>query len=104
MKADALQKAEGSSPGSEKASAQETTGVEERGMLTKGLHGNLGEPPVSLGEEPEDEEYRNNKRPGASGCYRLRSKPSDGTQIRGSNQGMDQRATSEGGPEGQRQS
>jgi hypothetical protein len=51
-KADAVQRAEGSSQGYVVASIQDTTGVCERGMFSKGLPGNLGEPVVSLLREP----------------------------------------------------
>ena len=46
-KADAVKKAEGSSPEYEKASIQDTTGVEDQGMGSKGQIGNLREPTVS---------------------------------------------------------
>jgi hypothetical protein len=35
-KADAVKRVEGSSPGDARASVQDTTGVEEQGMLTEG--------------------------------------------------------------------
>jgi hypothetical protein len=46
-KADAVGKAEGSSPGGGMVSFQDTTGVVEQGMCSKGQLGNLGEPSVS---------------------------------------------------------
>ena len=45
--ADGVQWPEGSSPGGAMASAQDTTGVSERGMSAEGERGNVGEPPVS---------------------------------------------------------
>src|SRR4029434_19293 len=50
-KADAVSGAEGSSPRYARASAADTTGVEERGMHSQGEPGNLGEPRVSLAED-----------------------------------------------------
>jgi hypothetical protein len=47
-KADGFQGPAGSSPGRARASAQDPTGVEERGMHAEGERGNLGEPPASL--------------------------------------------------------
>ena len=43
--------------GAQKASAVDSTGVEERGMHSQGAPGNLGEPLVSLFMTPE-EAYR----------------------------------------------
>ena len=48
QKADGVHALEGRSPGCARASAQDNTGVCERGMSAEGERGNVGEPPVSL--------------------------------------------------------
>ena len=47
-KADAVERAEGSSRRYAKVSIADTTGVLEQGMFSEGLPGNLGEPVISL--------------------------------------------------------
>jgi len=52
-KADAVNEAEGSSPGHAKASEQDTTGVEEQGMSSKGVAWELGRATCLLDNNPE---------------------------------------------------
>ena len=81
--ADAVSGAEGSSPGRVKASIQDSTGVEERGMHSQGAPGNLGEPPVSLLGMPEEQGYRLTKSPGVGGELPTASEPTWETQTKG---------------------
>ena len=81
--ADAVSGAAGSSPRCVRASAKDTTGVEERGMPSEGEPGNLGEPLVSLSEMPEEQGYRLTKIPGAGGQLPTASEPAEGTQTKG---------------------
>jgi len=82
-KADAVSGAEGSSPRRVRASAKDTTGVEERGMHLQGEPGNLGEPAVSLLATPEEQGYRLTKSPGAGRQLPATSEPRRGTQTEG---------------------
>ena len=52
-KADAVNQAEGSSPGCERARVQDTTGVEERGMKLKEVAWELGRAICLLVTNPE---------------------------------------------------
>ena len=54
-KADAVKQAEGRSPEYERASIQDTTGVEDQGMGSNGQIGNLREPSVSHQERQKRE-------------------------------------------------
>jgi hypothetical protein len=52
-KADAVKRVEGSSPGDDRASVQDTTGVEERGMLDREVAWELGRATCFLVDYPE---------------------------------------------------
>ena len=60
-------------------------GVEDRpgsesAAEAQGFPGNLGEPPVTLQEEPEEKEYRENKSPGDQKALSFWASPATGTQ------------------------
>ena len=79
-KADAVKEVEGSSPEYEKASIQDTTGVEDQGMGSKGQIGNLREPTVS---HPESQKREGTGRPRASatqGGFQPKRRAGNGTQ------------------------
>jgi hypothetical protein len=80
-KADAVSGAEGSSPRCVRASAEDTSGVAERGMHSQGEPGNLGEPRVSLLGVPQEQGYRLTKNPGAGRQLPATSEPRCGTQT-----------------------
>ena len=52
-------------------------------MASQGELGNLGEPSVSLSEEPEEQGYRRTKSPGAGRQLPAASEPRCGTQTEG---------------------
>jgi hypothetical protein len=80
--ADAVSGAEGSSPRCVRASAKDSTGVEERGMPSEGEPGNLGEPRVSLLALPEEQGYRLTKSPGGGRELPAASEPEGGHKPR----------------------
>jgi len=52
-------------------------------MASQGKLGNLGEPGVSLSEEPEEQGYRLTKSPGVGSQLPAASEPRRGTQTEG---------------------
>ena len=73
------------------ASIQDTTGVGEQGMCSKGQLGNLGEPSVSPPEKPEDKGYWLIKSLGVVGWLPPMRRARDGTQKEGAGQGIGER-------------
>ena len=61
----------------------------------QGFPGNLGEPPVTLQVEPEDKEYRHNKRPGDRKAVALLAEPGNGDTNGAARQGIERRVKSE---------
>jgi len=74
--------AEGNTGGAIWAWHRGSSGVAEQGMHSQGAPGNLGEPPVSLLELPEEQGYRLTKSPGAGGQLPTVSEPATGHKLR----------------------